>query len=475
MIHARTIRQQILYPLLAILIVLPVVIMLGFNIGNSITIEYTAKRELISTYQTMEALLNAEDHKSDGDNKEDEEGSDRMAKELAMALTSVRLSGNTNFYIFVDGEMDYPINIEGEQTAVYFQDAMDSGELILNDKSIHKYRVDGKKFFYKTVLQDRFEEYQNMLILFVTNTESYTQWTMTVNSILLAILAAAVFVSVILVLRISDSISRPIIDACTYAAQIGNGEFITVPVVKSNAEIQQFCSSLNAMSGRLKDYDDTQKQFLQNASHELRTPLMSIQGYAEGIENDIFDDPKQEAAIIRKESLRLNELVTELLTLSRIENHTYAHKLEAYDISSLILDYLQRLNGLFLNSELKVNLKLGEDIGAVVDEGLFSQTVINIVSNAIRYAKSTITISTKRETVDGKDYAVVEVADDGDGIAIGELPHLFERFYKGKKGNFGLGLAISKSAMVSMGGNLYAFNRDGAVFVIQVPYKKLEE
>jgi signal transduction histidine kinase len=64
----------------------------------------------------------------------------------------------------------------------------------------------------------------------------------------------------------------------------------------------------------------------------------------------------------------------------------------------------------------------------------------------------------------------VEIADDGDGIGEEELPHLFERFYKGKKGNFGLGLAISKSAMESMGGNLTAFNRNGAVFRLEVPY-----
>jgi len=475
MIHARTIRQQILYPFLLLLIALPIVIIAGFNIGNMITIEHTAKKELQSTSRTMESLLNAKEQGNTG-TENLTNMSDELASELAMALTAVRLSGNTSFYIFMDDVMKYPLDITGDQTAIYFQKAVSEGRLQLYNENIHKYRVDGRTYFYKTVRKPKFyEQYPDMMILFVTDTFSYTQWTMTVNAILFAILVAAVLVSIILALRIADSISLPIINACKYAAQIGNGEFITVPIEKSNAEIMQFCTSLNAMSGRLKDYDDTQKQFLQNASHELRTPLMSIQGYAEGIENDIFDDPKQQAGVIRRESIRLNQLVTELLTLSRIENHTYDQKFAICNISSLMLDYLQRLNGLFLNEELKVKLAVDEGLGAKLDEGLFSQTVINIVSNAVRYAKTTINIKACKEVIKGRAYSVVEVADDGEGIASEELPHLFERFYKGKKGNFGLGLAISKSAIEAMGGSLCAFNRDGAVFVIRVPYIPLEE
>lgn len=226
------------------------------------------------------------------------------------------------------------------------------------------------------------------------------------------------------------------------------------------------------MSTRLKDYDETQKQFMQNASHELRTPLMSIQGYAEGIENDVFPDPKEAAQVIKKESLRLNKLVTELLTLSRIENHTYTHDLQIFNLSDLILDYLQRVNGLLMKSHLSLKTEFSENIFALLDEGLFSQTVINIISNAIRYAKNEIWIKTYLETIDGKEFSCVEISDDGEGIKSEELPHLFERFYKGSKGNFGLGLAISKSAMESMGGTLKAFNRQGAVFLLQLPYMK---
>lgn len=433
----------------------------------------SAKKELSSTVTTMESLLNSLKTKSPDEAGETEKAGDSvdamdMARELSTGLTAAQLAGNTQFYILQNEMILFPLDIRGDPVASYFQETMIGQEMA--GEAIHECRIDGKNYFYKFRSMEYYDGYLDLSILFVTSAEYYMQWIERINAILMIILIPVISVSILLALRIADSISRPIVDACTYAAEIGNGDFIPVPIVESNEEIKQFCFSLNAMSTRLKDYDETQKQFMQNASHELRTPLMSIQGYAEGIESDVFPDPKEAAQVIKKESLRLNKLVTELLTLSRIENHTYVHELLLFNISDLLLDYLQRVNGLLLKSRLHVKTELAEQVTALLDEGLFSQTIINIISNAIRYAKEEISIRTYLETIDGKVFSSVEIADDGDGIEEEELPHLFERFYKGKKGNFGLGLAISKSAMESMGGSLKAFNRQGAVFLLRVPY-----
>lgn len=464
-IYARTIRKQILHPFLTILIVLPIVIIVFLNIGITFIVQNSAKKELASTMTTMESLLNSSEENASGETFD-------LARELSAGLTAAKLAGNTGFYIFYEQKILYPLDIQGDTVASYFEKEMAAGNIKADDPQIQKCRIDGNSCFYKCVLLAHYHDYKNLSILFVTDLGEYSSWMLSINAVLFVILILAVSVSAILALRIADSISRPIIDACTYAAEIGNGDFITVPIEESNEEIKQFCTSLNAMSKRLKDYDDTQKQFLQNASHELRTPLMSIQGYAEGIENEVFPEPKEAAEVIRKESLRLNNLVTELLTLSRIENHTYAHKMELYNISDLLMDYIQRVNGLLLGSSLRVKLELAEQVPALLDESLFSQTVINILSNAIRYAKEEIVVRTYLETEGEAVFCTVEVADDGDGIAEQELPHLFERFYKGEKGNFGLGLAISKSAMESMGGSLQALNRNGAVFLMKLPYAK---
>ena len=98
------------------------------------------------------------------------------------------------------------------------------------------------------------------------------------------------------------------------------------------------------------------------------------------------------------------------------------------------------------------------------EEELFGKVLENLLTNAIRYAKTTVKIFVKAE----KEQVAISVLDDGDGIDEKDLPHLFERCYKGRGGNFGIGLAIAHSAVEKMNGQLEAANQyeGGAVFRI---------
>ena len=194
---------------------------------------------------------------------------------------------------------------------------------------------------------------------------------------------------------------------------------------------------MNDMSKRLTDLDKAQKLFLQNASHEIRTPLMSIQGYAEGISKGIFSDTTKSADIICEESKRLNQLVDELLTLSRIENNTDESEFYVLNLSDVMKEVVQKIEGYALREQKKINVMLPPDVIMIkANDALLSQAMINIISN-------------------------------GDGIPVQDLPHIFDRFYKGKNGNFGLGLAIVKSAILSLKGSIRAYNENGAVFEIK--------
>ncbi len=191
------------------------------------------------------------------------------------------------------------------------------------------------------------------------------------------------------------------------------------------------------MSKRLTDLDKAQKLFLQNASHEIRTPLMSIQGYAEGISKGIFSDTTKTADIICEESKRLNQLVDELLTLSRIENNTDESEFYVLNLSDVMKEVVQKIEGYALREQKKINVMLPPDVIMIkANDALLSQAMINIISN-------------------------------GDGIPVQDLSHIFDRFYKGKNGNFGLGLAIVKSAILSLKGSIRAYNENGAVFEIK--------
>jgi len=231
-------------------------------------------------------------------------------------------------------------------------------------------------------------------------------------------------------------------------------------------ELSMLHQSINDMSSRLEAYDKAQKAFLQNASHELRTPLMSIQGYAEGITNGVLHDTNSAAKIITSESKRLSTLVDELLTLSRIDNQAYCKQLEKLNLCDMLKEYVQRIEGFAIKDKKQLVVNLPDNsLYVLADDSLLSQAVINVASNCIKFSKSVVNIS----LLESNQHAIIRISDDGNGISDHDLPHIFERFYKGKGGNLGLGLAIAKSAIEFIGGSITAYSADtGAVFEIQM-------
>jgi len=193
---------------------------------------------------------------------------------------------------------------------------------------------------------------------------------------------------------------------------------------------------------------------------------MSIQGYAEGITNKIFTDTQKTAGIIADESKRLNELVEELLTLSRIENGKYIDKFEVIDINNSSKDYIQRAEGyaLMLHKQIILNTNY-EPILLYGDDDLLFRAIYNILTNAIKYAQKTVTVSLFKNQTN----AYIRIQDDGSGILESDLPHIFDRFYKGKNGNFGLGLAIAKASVELMKGYIRVSYHDGTEFEIVLP------
>lgn len=456
----RTIRKQIVYPIIVMIIILSLAILISFNLGMTLYVNGQIEKELENTIQTMTSLIRAQGKReADGDSGELQS----VISELSAGLTASKLTANTEFFLVnKQEEIVYPRDENISQSAeVIYEKGMD--QILKNGiGEIRKISLHGRTYFCAGIKLKKYKQLEDSTAVFISSTESFQNISYSLNIILISVLVVTVSICILVALGVAKNISKPIIRACDYARKIGKGEFIEVPIEKSSHEIYEFCTSLNQMSRKLEAYDKAQKQFLQNASHELRTPLMSIQGYAEGIEKDVLKDYKMAAGIIRSESVRLNELVSELLTLSRIENQTYAMTPEKQNISHLILDNVQRIHGFAMKENIEIRLDLDETIEGIIEENLFSQAVTNMISNGIRYAKRNIKVCLWKE----QNLIKIKIADDGNGFSEEDLPHLFERFYKGKKGNFGLGLAIAQSAIEYMGGNVEAYNENGAVFLI---------
>ncbi len=287
-----------------------------------------------------------------------------------------------------------------------------------------------------------------------------------INLILFMILLLAVFCSALVALLVSKSISNPIVKLSQQARSIGSGDFEVIENSESSVEMAELTNRMNEMSQRLKNTNHAQKTFFQNAAHELRTPLMSIGRYAEGIAKGIFKDPQEKAKIICEETQRLTMLVAQLLTLSKIENMEKEVPLENHHLYDLVCEYIKRSKGLALQKNIDIHLEGKHDLMATINEPLFSQGFLNVLGNALDYAQSSISVM-----VDSKNNkAIITIKDDGKGIDSSDLPHVFERFYKGKTGNFGLGLTIAKSAITSFKEDIAVSNGDnGAIFKIIIP------
>ena len=264
------------------------------------------------------------------------------------------------------------------------------------------------------------------------------------------------------------SVSRPLNRLCREAEKIGTGDFSEIAPAFSLRELEQLRASMNGMARQLQRSDQVQKDFFQNVSHELRNPLMSISGYAQGIEQGVFPAPKEAAHTILEESVRLTALVNSLLTLSRMESGQNAPALAPVLLGEAIGDCLDRFHGLALQKGVTLAAPAVDGTLAVLgDEELLGKVLDNLVSNAVRYAKTAVTVAVAAE----RGRVQISVLDDGAGIGEKDLPHLFERCYKGPGGNFGLGLSIAQTAARAMGGTLAAANRPegGAAFTLTLP------
>jgi len=266
---------------------------------------------------------------------------------------------------------------------------------------------------------------------------------------------------------LSNSITKPIEKLGDFAAKIGKGNFDANDFEFEDEELADLNDALNKSVKQLAAYDNEQKIFFQNASHELRTPLMSIKCYAEGIAVGIMS-PKEAAETILSETDKLTELVKDLLYISQIDNLTTAHTKTNANLIQVIKECAARQQAMAdkRNIHFVYDFDDNEIMHKCVME-LISRAIDNLVANAIRYAKSEITLACRKKG----GHIFIIVSDDGDGIEADVMPHIFERFYKGENGNTGIGLSIVKSIVEQHKGTVAAesANNSGAIFTIVLP------
>jgi two-component system sensor histidine kinase KdpD len=229
---------------------------------------------------------------------------------------------------------------------------------------------------------------------------------------------------------------------------------------------------------RTVETDRLRSALLTSISHDLKTPLSAVLGAAgtlRDLSTNLNDSQKADLlATIIDESERLNRFIANLLDMTKLESGAVVANLSPHDLGEIVGSALRRAAPILARHEVEVDLAADLPMLAV-DAVLFEQVLFNLLDNASKYAPSgtTIRIRGRQES----DWIAIEILDEGEGIPPQDLEHIFDKFFRARKGDHvrpgtGLGLAISRGFIEAMGGTISAANRTdrtGAVFTIRLP------
>ena len=248
---------------------------------------------------------------------------------------------------------------------------------------------------------------------------------------------------------------------------VGTMNWVLASAFVSVAAIMTVIGSI--LGDRIRDTQLTQQRFFQNSSHELKTPLMSIQGYAEGIKAGVLV-PTKAADVIMQEGDRMTRLVEELLFISKLDADSIPLNMVETDVREVLYDSLRCVEPLLVNRAVELKPLFSSDaVNVMCDEDQLAKAFTNVLANGVRHCESRVTVTCDKH---GR-YAVINVADDGKGIAESDIEHVFDRFYTGKDGSTGIGLSLAQEIVQQHGGVISAANGEkGAVFKIELPLKR---
>ncbi|MBM4235450.1 MAG: HAMP domain-containing histidine kinase [Firmicutes bacterium] len=319
---------------------------------------------------------------------------------------------------------------------------LEASQVNLTNKQITQIKVSGREFYLVAIpVQGAFFSGTGYMIPYIDMT-TITAFAGRINTVLFVVTGLAFVFASIVAAFLSGVIAKPIRELTRFARRIGKGDFTQSTVNYQELELAELADSMNTAARQLDNFDREQKTFFQNVSHELRTPLQSIRCSAEGIEHGILQQQLASKVII-SETDRLSEMVEDLLYLSRIDNLSRDDDLRtACDLRELLSNCAARQGSVAAEKGVCFVFNFAADpLICICSEKHLTRAFTNIISNAIRYAREAITISCRQE----KGQTIIEIIDDGKGVSDQDLPFIFERFYKGRGGKHGIGLAIVKT------------------------------
>jgi signal transduction histidine kinase len=301
-----------------------------------------------------------------------------------------------------------------------------------------------------------------------------------INNLYLNLFLALLIISLATLLisyYLSRRLTAPIKNVENISYKYSKGDFSSRLNEYSVVEFNNLAKSLNKMASELDKLEGIRKEFVSNVSHELKTPITSIKGYIEILEDMIKDKSQRKyLKIMNTNSDRLNNIIDDLLILSRIENvdNTKGLKFKLEPLSNVIDSVVSECAALIDSKEIEIFVNCSNDILINQNSMMMHQALSNLLNNSIKYSQDKSKIYFIVEDTDS--YTSIEVKDEGIGINPKHFERLFERFYRVDEsrsrdiGGTGLGLAIVKHIILLHNGTIDVQSKEGygTSFIIKI-------
>jgi signal transduction histidine kinase len=291
-----------------------------------------------------------------------------------------------------------------------------------------------------------------------------------VHRYLLWAFLGAVILAVVLSFLMMRRVLAPLSRMSVITREIASGDFSARVPAGSQDEVGQLARAFNDMAAGLEAIENLRRTLMIDVAHELRTPLTNIRGYLEALDDRVLPFSTETFTLLQNETLRLAELVEDVLQLARADAAHGQLDCQPTDLADVIQVALDNFSRAFEEKSVTVNVDVpGIPTVVQADRRRMARVLRNLADNAARYSPAGGTVDI-RLAADSRDVRI-DFINSADRLVAADLPHLFERFYRGEKsrsrrhGGAGIGLAIVKELVEAHGGQVSAMLEDGRLCI----------
>ena len=368
------------------------------------------------------------------------------------AIVDAVASIDRKLYVVVAAETAYVIDPYAAQRAVRGQETYGK---------IHK---NGSDYLYAVVPKDK----RAIILMRQYNHPQYNwqAWTATLG--VTAVLAVIVAIAASLIF--ARQIVRPVQRVAEASHELAAGTAPAPLLEQGPEELRSLAQSFNMMAVQLEEARNAERDFLLSVTHELKTPVAAVRGYAEA-QRDGIVEPAEAEEIILAEAGRLERLVQDLLDLGRLSRHKFSVHHEPIDLGAAAHAAAASCDHLARELDIRLDVIARPGARALADRDRVVQVVRNLIENALRFTQKGGAVTVTAGP------CLVEVRDQGPGLAHWEVRKAFDRFflyrrYRGQRAvGTGLGLSIVKELTEAMGGTVTVVSElgQGAAFSVRLP------